>query len=87
MWFPSKQDAEGSGTEQIEKSSPEEICQFFLDYHKRKQMAMGEMKFESCDIDESVPETPGDDTIEDFEQDKKPEAPLHLKYVKQVSDT
>lgn len=73
-------------TEQIEKSSPEEICQYFVDYHKSKQMAMGEMKFDSCEMDESVAELPGDDVTEDFEQDKKPEVPLHLKYVKEVSN-
>ena len=72
-----------------QKASPEDIRQFFLDYHKRKQMALGELEppgeEHAEELQEGQPQ--GDDVGDDgvtFEADKAPEVPLHVKYVTQV---
>ena len=81
-----KQDTDVKGEKKISKTSSEEICQFFLDYHKRKQIALGlgEIELDSHDNDEHAAEATADDIGEDVLLDRKPEIPLHLKYVKQV---
>ena len=77
---------EQESTEHVDKTSPGEIREFFVDYHKRKQMALGELDANSTDFNDIATEEPGDegDVTGDFEEDKKLELPIHVKYVKEV---
>ena len=63
--------------------SAEEIRQFFLDYHKRKQQSLGYL--DAAEPGEVTAEPDGGGEEETFEPDKKPEIPRHVKYVTQVS--
>lgn len=61
-------------------TTTEEIRQYFLNYHKRKQQATGyvdEKELEETEVKEQ------EENMEEehFEADKKPEVPRHVKYV------
>lgn len=62
--------------------SAEEIRQFFVDYHKRKQQSMGYLDADEAESVTAESERGGEE--ETFEPDKKPEIPRHVKYVTQV---
>ena len=65
------------------KLSAEQIREFFLDYHKRKQQSLGYVSDEEPGM---VTSEPGEGGVEEeqFQPDKKPEIPRHVKYVIQV---
>ena len=67
-----------------EKPSAEQIREFFLDYHKRKQQSLGYLDEEEPGTVTSEPEK-GEVGEEQFHPDKKPEIPRHVKYVTQVN--
>lgn len=67
-----------------EKLSAEQIREFFLDYHKRKQQSLGYLDEEELGTVTTEPEEGGVEE-EQFQPDKKPEMPRHVKYVTQVN--
>lgn len=67
-----------------EKLSAEQIREFFLDYHKRKQQSLGYLDEEELGTVTTEPEEGGAEEGQ-FQPDKKPEIPRHVKYVTQVN--
>ena len=74
-----------------EKTSSQDIRQFFLDYHKRKQIALGEVDPGELSHEVNTQEVQGgnegDDEGASFDSDRAPDIPLHVKYVTQVRNT
>lgn len=64
--------------------SADQIREFFLDYHKRKQQSLGYLDDEEPGMGTSEPEEGGVEE-EQFQPDKKPEIPRHVKYVTRVN--
>lgn len=88
-WFVQKpisvchDDKQSEFDEEEKKLSAEHIREFFLDYHKRKQQSLGYVDGEEPGTVTSEPEEGGVEE-EQFQPDKKPEIPRHVKYVTQV---
>lgn len=64
--------------------SAEQIREFFLDYHKRKLQSMGYLDEEETGTETTETGGGGVEEEEQFQPDKKPEIPRHVKYVTQV---
>lgn len=65
--------------------SAEQIREFFLDYHKRKQKSLGYLNEEEPGAETTEPEGSGEEE-EQFQTDKKSETPRHVKYVTQARE-
>ncbi|XP_068709692.1 TELO2-interacting protein 1 homolog [Montipora foliosa] len=69
---------------EAENPSAEDIRQFFLDYHKRKQLSLGYLDADEQEQEEGMTEPKESGDGETFEPDRKPEIPRHVQYVTQV---